>query len=159
LPVLFCCENNLYAMGTAIARAQANTDLAGRAASYGMGAEKVDGMDVLAVEAAAQKAAEQVRTTGAPYFLELMTYRFRAHSMYDSDRYRDKAEIERWKKRDPIDLLAARMRGDGELTDTDLAALDRDVAQEIDAAVAAARAAPLEPVEELTRHVYSEAPR
>jgi pyruvate dehydrogenase E1 component alpha subunit len=159
LPVLFCCENNLYAMGTAIARAQANTDLAGRAASYGMGAAKVDGMDVLAVEAAARKAAEHVRTTGAPYFLELMTYRFRAHSMYDSDRYRDKAEIERWKQRDPIDLLVARMRGDGELTDTDLAALDHDLAQEIDAAVAAARAAPLEPVEELTRHVYSEAPR
>lgn len=156
LPVLFLCENNLYAMGTAIARAQANTDLTSRAASYGITATSTDGMDILAVEEAARTAVDAVRAGNGPHFLELRTYRFRAHSMYDPDRYRDKAEIARWKERDPIDLLAGRMRAAGELTDTDLAALDHDVAQEIDAAVAAARAAPVEPVEDLTRYVYSE---
>ena len=119
LPVLFCCENNLYAMGTALDRAQAQTDLAMRAASYGMPAWPVDGMDVLAVEQAARHAAEAVRGGGGPHFLELRTYRFRAHSMYDPDRYRDKAEVEQWKQRDPIDALTARMREAGELTDED----------------------------------------
>jgi pyruvate dehydrogenase E1 component alpha subunit len=156
LPVLFLCENNLYAMGTAIARAQANTDLASRAVSYGIPADSVDGMDVLAVEAAARDAAAAVRTGDGPFFLELRTYRFRAHSMYDPDRYRDKAEIERWKSRDPINLLADRMRQDGTLPEDDLAALEREVAAEVDAALTAARAAPFEPIEQLTRHVYSE---
>jgi len=101
LPVLLCCENNLYAMGTAIARAQAETDLALRAASYGMSAWAVDGMDVLAVEEAARHAVDRIRGGGGPCFLELRTYRFRAHSMYDPERYREKAEVERWRQRDP----------------------------------------------------------
>jgi pyruvate dehydrogenase E1 component alpha subunit len=159
LPVLFCCENNLYAMGTAIQRAQANTDLTSRAASYGMKATAVDGMDVLAVSTAAHAAVDYLRGGTGPLFLELKTYRFRAHSMYDPDRYRDKAEIARWKQRDPIDLLIARMRGDGELTDADLAGLDSQVTAEVDAAVAAARAAPIEPIEDLTRYVHSEVSR
>ena len=120
LPLLFCCENNLYAMGTALDRAQAETDLAARAGSYGMVAWAVDGMDVIAVEHAARRAAEAVRGGGGPHFLELRTYRFRAHSMYDPDRYRDKSEIERWKTRDPIDALAAQMKQHGEITDDDL---------------------------------------
>jgi pyruvate dehydrogenase E1 component alpha subunit len=156
LPVLFCCENNLYAMGTAIGRAQASTDLVRRAASYGLAAHGVDGMDVLAVESAARIGAESVRAGHGPYFLELRTYRFRAHSMYDPDRYRDKTEIARWRERDPIDLLVARMRADGQVTDDDLAARERVIAAEIDAAVAAAAAAPAEPVQDLTRFVYSE---
>jgi pyruvate dehydrogenase E1 component alpha subunit len=156
LPVLFLCENNLYAMGTAIARAQANPDLAGRAVSYGVPATHVDGMDVLAVEAAAHDAVAAVRAGDGPYFLELRTYRYRAHSMYDPDRYRDKAEIEGWKRRDPIELLVDRMRQDGALDDDDRAVLDQEVAAEVDAAVTAAQAAPFEPVEQLTRHVYSE---
>lgn len=156
LPVLFCCENNLYAMGTAIGRAQASTDLVGRAASYGLTANGVDGMDVLAVEPAARAAAESVHAGHGPYFLELRTYRFRAHSMYDPDRYRDKAEIARWRQRDPIDLLVARMRTDGQLTDVDLAADEQAVGAEIDAAVAAAEAAPSEAVQDLTRFVYSD---
>ncbi|WP_173434290.1 pyruvate dehydrogenase (acetyl-transferring) E1 component subunit alpha [Allosalinactinospora lopnorensis] len=156
LPVLFCCENNLYAMGTALARAQAQTDLALRAASYGMAAWPVDGMDVLAVEDAARQALGMVRDGGVPCFLELRTYRFRAHSMYDSDRYRDKAEIEAWKERDPITALVSRGRADGELTDEGLAALEEEIAVEIERAVEAAEAAPMEPVADLTRFVYSE---
>ncbi|HEX6326404.1 MAG TPA: pyruvate dehydrogenase (acetyl-transferring) E1 component subunit alpha [Jiangellaceae bacterium] len=156
LPVLFACENNHYAMGTALARSHAQTDLALRAASYGLPAWPVDGMDVLAVEDSAQRAVEIIRAGGGPVFLELRTYRFRAHSMYDPDRYRDKAEVEQWKQRDPIELLVTRMRSDGELDDGDLEALDQEVTEELVRAVEAAEAGPLEPVEDLTRFVYSE---
>ena len=155
LPVLFCCENNLYAMGTALERAHAQTDLALRAGSYGTAAWAVDGMDVLAVEHAARSAVEAIRAGGGPHFLELRTYRFRAHSMYDPELYRDKGEVEEWKKRDPIDLLAARMRDADELSDADLAAIEDELASQIDESIDAARAAPAEPVEELTRFVYS----
>jgi pyruvate dehydrogenase E1 component alpha subunit len=156
LPVLFCCENNLYAMGTRIDRAQASTDLSGRAASYGLTATSVDGMDVLAVVAAAREAADAVRSGQGPRFLELRTYRFRAHSMYDPDRYRDKAEIAAWRERDPIDALTQRMREEDQLNEAELADLEAEVTAEIDAAIAAAHAAAYEPVEDLTRFVYGE---
>lgn len=155
LPVLFCCENNLYAMGTALEREQAQTDLALRAGTYGMPSWPVDGMDVLAVEQAAKHAAEAVRAGGGPHFLELRTYRFRAHSLYDPELYRDKSEVEEWRKRDPIDLLVRRMRDAGALTDADLAEIGMELAGQIEASITAARAAPAEPVETLTRFVYS----
>lgn len=156
LPVLLCCENNLYAMGTALARSHARTDLAERAASYGVAAQAVDGMDVLAVERAASQAIEAIRAGGGPHFLELRTYRFRAHSMYDPERYRDRAEVERWKQRDPIEQLAAAMRDGGQLSETDVKTLEAEVAEEIDAAIAAADAAAFEPLADLTRFVYSD---
>lgn len=155
LPLLMVCENNLYAMGTALAREHAQTDLALRAASYGIPAWPVDGMDVLAVEAAARRAADAVRAGGGPYFLEARTYRYRAHSMYDPDRYRDKAEVERWKGRDPIDTLEAALRADGE-SDEAVDDLVHQIDAEIDQAVQAAEQAPSEPVETLLRHVTSE---
>jgi pyruvate dehydrogenase E1 component alpha subunit len=158
LPVLFCCENNLYAMGTALERSEAVTDLAMRAAGYGMPAWPIDGMDVLAVADAAERAVLHVRGGGGPVFLELRTYRFRAHSMYDPERYRSKDEVEAWRTRDPVGLFTGRLRADGLLTDDDLAAIEDEVAAEIDAAVEAARAGTLEPVEDLTRFVTSEAP-
>jgi len=156
LPVLLCCENNLYAMGTALERAQARTDIAERAASYGVASRAVDGMDVLAVELAATDAVSAIHADAGPQFLELQTYRFRAHSMYDPERYRDKAEVERWRQRDPIEQLAGRMRNDGQLSDQDLTSMEAAVAEEIDKAIAVADGAPLEPVEDLTRFVYSE---
>nr|WP_235095904.1 pyruvate dehydrogenase (acetyl-transferring) E1 component subunit alpha [Streptomyces sp. A1-5] len=155
LPLLFVCENNLYAMGTALQRHEAQTDLALRAASYGMAAWAVDGMDVEAVERAARRAAEGIRGGGGPYFLEMRTYRFRAHSMYDPDRYRDKAEVERWKARDPITRLADRMREDAEPVEDLLGETERQVTEEIDAAVDGAERAPEEPVESLLQHVTS----
>jgi pyruvate dehydrogenase E1 component subunit alpha len=158
LPVLFCCENNLYAMGTALEREQAETDLALRAGTYGMPAWPVDGMDVLAVEKAARQAAEAVRAGGGPHFLELRTFRFRAHSMYDPELYRDKGEVEEWKKRDPIDLLVGRMRDAGEISDGDLDAMNGELAAAIEESIAAARDAPIEPVEDVTRFVYSPEP-
>jgi pyruvate dehydrogenase E1 component alpha subunit len=111
---------------------------------------------VLAVERAARTAVATVRAGAGPYFLELQTYRFRAHSMYDPDRYRDKAEIAAWRKRDPIDLYTAWLRSHGELSDADLAAEESAITAEIDAAIAAAESAPPEPAADLTRYVYAE---
>jgi pyruvate dehydrogenase E1 component alpha subunit len=157
LPVLFCCENNLYAMGTSLKKEHAQTDLALRAGSYGVASWPVDGMDVLAVEDAARRAVEDIRGGAGPHFLELRTYRFRAHSMYDPDRYRDKLEVESWKQHDPIEALCAVMRADDQLDDADLARLESEVSDEIARAVEVADQAPVEPVESLTRFVYSEA--
>lgn len=156
LPVLFCCENNLYAMGTALERSESQTDLALKAASYAMAAWSVDGMDVLAVADAARRAVVEIRAGGGPVFLELKTYRFRAHSMYDPELYRDRAEVDAWRRRDPIDLLVGRLRAAGELDDDDLAHIEDDVRAEVEAAVAAAEAGTDEPVADLTRFVRSE---
>jgi pyruvate dehydrogenase E1 component alpha subunit len=156
LPVLFCCENNLYAMGTALDRSESQVDLAVKAASYGMPAWPVDGMDVDAVADAAARAVLHVRNGAGPVFLELRTYRFRAHSMYDPERYRPKAEVEAWRERDPITLYTQALRADEVITDDDLAGVEEAVVAEIDAAVAAAEDSELEPVEDLTRFVYSE---
>jgi TPP-dependent pyruvate/acetoin dehydrogenase alpha subunit len=158
LPVLFCCENNLYAMGTALRRSESQVDLALKAAAYEIPAWAVDGMDVLAVEDAAAGAVETVRRGGGPHFLELRTYRFRAHSMYDPELYRDKAEVARWRERDPVATFTRRMVDDGVLDDGVLAELDAEIATELDAAVAFAEAGTLEPVEELARFVTSEGP-
>ncbi len=153
LPVLFLCENNLYAMGTAIARHQAQPDLARKAESAGLCAEVVDGMDVLAVEAATRRVADAVRLGLGPHFLELQTYRFRAHSMYDPELYRTKEEVEQWKIRDPITTFATRLREWRLLSDPDWAALEAAVADEIEDAVRVAEEGPWEPVEDLTRDV------
>jgi pyruvate dehydrogenase E1 component alpha subunit len=158
LPVLFCCENNLYAMGTALARSESETDLCLKASSYEIPAWPVDGMDVVACENAARRAALAVRGGEGPCFVEFRTYRFRAHSMFDPQLYRDKAEVEQWKHRDPIAMFEDRMRAAKMLEDADLARIEDEVAAEISAAIDYAEAGTLEPVEELTRFVYSEAP-
>jgi 2-oxoisovalerate dehydrogenase E1 component len=160
LPVLLVCENNLYAMGTALARSQAHTaragDLAAKAAVHGIETAVVDGMDVLAVHAAAAEAVARVRRTGRPFFLECNTYRFRPHSMFDAELYRSREEVARWKQRDPIPCLAARLELDGLLDARGLADLEATVAAEIEAAVQFAEAGTLEPVAELARHVMTE---
>ncbi len=153
LPVLFVCENNLYAMGTALARHQSQTDLTVKAASYNMPATSADGMDALSVHAAAVEALASVRDEGGPAFLELRTYRFRAHSMFDPDLYRDKAEIEAWKRLDPIPALAGQLRAAGLLDDAGYAALDAAAEAEVDDAVAFAEAADWEPVDDLLTDV------
>jgi pyruvate dehydrogenase E1 component alpha subunit len=156
LPVLFCCENNLYAMGTALDRTHARTDLALRASSYGMAAWSVDGMDVLAVEAATQRALESIRGGGGPVFLELQTYRFRAHSMYDPELYRTKEEVAAWRRRDPVARLTERLTEEGALDQDMLAELETEVAGVLSAGVESAERAPEEPVSDLTRFVYWE---
>jgi pyruvate dehydrogenase E1 component alpha subunit len=156
LPVLFCCENNLYAMGTALGRSESETDLCLKASSYEIPAWPVDGMDVLAVGSAARRAGAAVRGGGGPCFLELRTYRFRAHSMFDPELYRDKREVEEWKKRDPIPAFSALLRDRGMLDDRALAAIEEAIAKEIADAVGFAEAGTWEPVEDLERFVYSE---
>lgn len=155
LPVVFCCENNLYAMGTALKRAQSQTDLSLKAAAYGIPSWPVDGMDVIACEEATRHAALAVRGGEGPCFVEFRTYRFRAHSMYDPQLYRPKSEIEEWKKRDPITVLQERFLGNV-ISDLDLKRIEDEVAAEIDRAIVFAEAGTWEPVENLTRFAYSE---
>ena len=156
LPVLFVCENNLYAMGTALRYTQASQDIAAKGAAYNMAAAAVDGMDVQAVEAATRGAVDRIRAGAGPFLLECRTYRFRPHSMFDSELYRTKDEVAQWRERDPIELLAGRMTEAGLLDEAGRAALEREVAAEVEAAVAFAEAGTWEPVEELTRFVVSE---
>ena len=155
LPVLFLCENNFYAMGTHLSRAQAETNLARKAASYRVPADKVDGMDVLAVEAAVRREVQAVRDGGGPRFLECETYRYRAHSMYDPDRYRSKQEIEGWRRRDPIATLKGALRADHILYEEDVSALEASVEDEVEGAVRVAEEGSLEPVEDLLKDVYT----
>jgi pyruvate dehydrogenase E1 component alpha subunit len=157
LPVLFVCENNQYAMGTALSRSHAQTDLALRAATYGMPAETVDGMDVLAVEHAARRAVHGISDGDGPWFLECRTYRFRAHSMYDPERYRSKDEVEAWRAHDPVTTMIERLRAAGAIDDAAVDSMESAVDAEIDDAVAFAEDAELEPESDLTRFVYTEA--
>ncbi|KFF61096.1 pyruvate dehydrogenase [Cryobacterium sp. MLB-32] len=156
LPVLFCCENNLYAMGTALARSESQTDIALKAAAYEIPSWHLDGMDVLAVDEGARRAVDAVRNGGGPHFLELRTYRFRAHSMYDPERYREKAEVADWVGKDPIDHLRASLEASGQLSAGQWIELQREVDAEIAQAVEFAEAGTPEPVDQLTRFTYSD---
>jgi pyruvate dehydrogenase E1 component alpha subunit len=155
LPVLFCCENNLYAMGTALERYESQTDLCKKAASYNMPAVAADGMDIVAVHEAAKDAVARVRAGEGPVFLELRTYRFRAHSMYDAELYRQKAELEEWKTRGPIYTFTARLRAEGKLTEEQFLALDSAANAEVAKAVAFAEAGTWEPVDDLLRDIHT----
>lgn len=157
LPVLFLCENNLYAMGTALGRHQSQPDIARKADAYAIPAEAVNGMDVLAVEAATRKAVDFVRAGNGPYLLEYRTYRFRAHSMYDAELYRTKDEVAQWKQRDPIALFQQQLRDKGFLTEASLDSMETTIAAEIAEAVSFAETGPWEPLEDLTKDVYTPA--
>lgn len=157
LPVLFICENNLYAMGTRLDLSESETDIHAKAQAYRIASESIDGMDVVAVDAATNRAIAAIREGEGPHFIECKTYRFRAHSMFDPQLYRTKEEVEEWKKRDPIPRLADWMRRAGMLHDKDLEKIEAEVKAEIDDAVAYAEAGKWEPVAELTRYVYAEA--
>ena len=157
LPVLFCCENNLYAMGTSIARHESQTDLCVKAASYRMPAMRVDGMDVVAVHDATHAAAEGVRGGAGPLFLEFRTYRFRAHSMFDAQLYRDKAEVEAWKAHGPIHAFTARLKAQGSLSEEEFVAIDAAAQAEVEAAVAFAEAGTWEPEADLARDLLTPA--
>jgi pyruvate dehydrogenase E1 component alpha subunit len=153
LPVAFFCENNLYAMGTALARSESQTDLCIKAASFGMATLKADGMDVVATHEAANRACAHVRSGAGPIFVEFQTYRFRAHSMFDPELYRDRKEVEDWKKRGPIHTFSARLKAQDHLSEAQFLDIDARVMREVDEAVAFAEAGTWEPVEDLTRDV------
>ena len=158
LPILFVCENNLYAMGTALQISESETDIQHKAACYRIASEPVDGMDVVAIEAAARRAAHAVRETHKPYFLECRTYRLRAHSMFDAQLYREKAEVESWRHKDPIVRFRGWLEANHVVHPDDLARIDAEVASEIADAVAFAEAGTFEPVEQLARFTYAEQP-
>jgi pyruvate dehydrogenase E1 component alpha subunit len=155
VPVLFVCENNLYAMGTALVRSQAQIDLTAKALACGVPAAQVNGMNVLAVHEAASQAIARVRERRAPLFLELHTYRFRAHSMFDAELYRDKAEVERWKKHGPIHTFTDRLKAAGMMSEAEFLAIDQAAQSEVDEAVQFAEAGTLEPVGDLLRDVVA----
>lgn len=157
LPLLMLCENNLYAMGTALQRSESDTDLCEKARSYRMKAVSVDGMNVSAVRDATRAAVAHVRSGHGPMFLEYRTYRFRAHSMFDPELYRSKAEVEQWKRHCPIAALIEHARAMG--VALDVPAIERGVADEITAAVAYAEAGTLEPLADLARDVMTEPAR
>ncbi|MCC7428814.1 MAG: pyruvate dehydrogenase (acetyl-transferring) E1 component subunit alpha [Alphaproteobacteria bacterium] len=153
LPVLFVCENNLYAMGTALAISESETDIRAKAQCYRVPSAVVDGMDVVAVEAAARAAVAAIRAGEGPQFLECRTYRFRAHSMFDAQLYRSKEEVERWKERCPIAQLSAWGRSVGLVHDADIAAMEAEIATEVQASVDFAEAGSWEPLSDLARDV------
>lgn len=154
LPVLFVCENNLYAMGTRLDLSESETDIHAKAQAYRMHSETVDGMDVVSVEAAASRAVATIRENNRPAFLECRTYRFRAHSMFDPQLYRDKSEVEEWKEHGPIKRLTDWMISAGMLHDNDVQEIEAAADAEIAEAVAFAESAPEEPIEQLTLHTY-----
>lgn len=158
LPVLFVCENNGYAMGSALDRTEAETDIHRKAAAYGLEAHQVDGMDVVAVEVAARKAIQSIRDTGAPVFLECNTYRFRAHSMFDAQLYREKAEVDEWRNKGPIVRFQSWMLKAGLAHAEDIDVIEARIQAEINEAVAFAEAGTWEPVEHLSAHVLGDAP-
>ncbi|MBY0320856.1 MAG: pyruvate dehydrogenase (acetyl-transferring) E1 component subunit alpha [Reyranella sp.] len=157
LPVLFVCENNLYAMGSAIERTESETDIHRKAEAYRMESHRVDGMDVVAVEAATLKALERIRAGAGPQFLECMTYRFRAHSMFDAQLYRDKSEVERWRERDPIKRFGEWAVASGLLHNEDIGTLEKMASAEVEAAVAFAEGGTWEPVGDLCRYTLMDA--
>jgi pyruvate dehydrogenase E1 component alpha subunit len=158
LPVIFCCENNRYGMGTAFERVAAVTDVVEHACSYDMAAEVVDGMDALAVYAATERAAERARHGGHPTLLEVRTYRFMGHSMSDPLHgvYRTKEEVEEQRKRDPITQLAHKLKEEGVLDDAALDALDAEARAQSDEAARFAEESPDPDPAELTTHVFVE---
>lgn len=156
LPVLFVCENNLYAMGTALAISQSETDIQRKAACYRIASEAVDGMDVIAVEAAARRAVHAIRESGKPYFLECRTYRLRAHSMFDAQLYRDKAEVEAWREKEPIVRFRGWLEANHIVHREEVERIYEEVAAEITDAVAFSEAGTWEPTSELTRFTYAD---
>ena len=154
IPILFCCENNMYAMGTALSRSQSQLDLVKKAESYNVASQSVDGMNVLEVIDKTQVALDYIKLEQRPYFIEYKTYRFRPHSMFDPELYRKKEEVSTWKERDPINFLKAYMLDQKLLSEIVFQDLTKKVEQEMQEAVAFAEAGTLEPVEDLEKHVY-----
>lgn len=156
LPVLWVCENNIYGMGTSVERASAVSSIAIKARGYDMPSEVVDGMDVVKVYEAGRKAIESVRAGKGPFLLECTTYRFRGHSMGDPERYRGREEVEKWEENDPIGIFRRHLVDGGVVGMKSLDDIDRQVADEIEAAVQFAEASPEPAMEDLYKDVYAE---
>ncbi len=159
LPVLFVCENNLYAIGTRIDRSTAVIDQYKRVCAYNMEASQHDGQDIETVMEAAKKAVDYVRSGKGPYFIEFMTYRLRGHSMSDSGAYRTKEEVETWSKRDPILIYGKKLKDAKVLTEEEIKAIEKDVDNEIENDVIKfAEESPEPRVEDLNKYVLDDHP-
>lgn len=156
LPVLWVCENNQYGMGTAVSRASAVSEIRQKAEGYGIPNERVEGMDVLEVKKAAEKALKFIREGNGPYFLEIMTYRFRGHSMGDPERYRESDEVKRWQENDPIGIYHKWLVDNKKATEAELDQIVSQVEQEVEEAVEFAENSPEPAPEELYTDVYAE---
>lgn len=156
LPVLWVCENNQYGMGTAVDRASAVSEIRQKAEGYQIPNARVDGMDVLAVRQAAQEALARVRAGEGPYLLEVLTYRFRGHSMGDPERYRLAAEVKKYQENDPIGLYRTWLVSEGLATEAELDALDERAALETQAAVQFAENSPEPALETLFDEIYAD---
>jgi pyruvate dehydrogenase E1 component alpha subunit len=158
LPVLFVIENNKYAMGTEIRRAKAGTELFERGDPFGIPGEQVDGMDVLAVGAAAGEALARCRSGEGPRLLEMQTYRYRGHSMSDPAKYRSREEVSKMRaERDPIDQMRARLMEGGHASEDELKAVDREIREIVNQAAAFAQESPEPDPSELMTDVTRDA--
>ena len=156
LPVLFICENNRYGMGTALDLSESETNIAQKAAAYKMSSRQVDGMNVMDVAEAAEEAVAEIRAGKGPVFLECLTYRFRAHSLFDAELYREKAEVEEWKKKGPLVTFQKQLEAMNLWSEINVDEIEGEIAEIIDEAVEFAENGTLEPVADLEKFVYSE---
>lgn len=156
LPILFICENNLYGMGTEVKRASSVTEIYKRAEAYNIQSEAVNGMDVIEVRNAVNNASRKIRKGAGPYFIEAKTYRFKAHSMADPDRYRTLQEVEVWRERDPIETFAKDLTDNGIFEAAELQEIKEKVKQEINEAVTFAKESPNPKLEYLDQYIYAE---
>ncbi len=156
LPVLWVCENNQYGMGTTVDRASAVSEIRQKAEGYGIPNKRIEGMDVLEVKRETEKALEYIRTGNGPYFLEIMTYRFRGHSMGDPERYRESEEVQRWQEEDPIGILHKYLIENKKATEEELDKIVAEVEQEVEEAVEFAENSPEPGPEELFTDIYAE---
>ena len=154
LPVLWVCENNQYGMGTAVERASAVSEIRQKAEGYGIPNERIEGMDILEVKKATEKALKHIREGNGPYFLEIMTYRYRGHSMGDPERYRDAEEVKRWQENDPIGIYHKWLVENKKASDEELDQIIAEVEQEIEEAVEYAENSPEPAPEALYEHIY-----
>ncbi len=154
IPVLFCCENNYYAMGTAISRSQAQLNLPKKAEAHNVTSQSVDGMNVFEVIEKTKEALDFIKREGRPYFLEFRTYRFKPHSMFDPELYRSKEEVIRWKEKDPINFLIDHMKKNNLLSQEVMQNLEKKVEDEMQEAISFAENSEVEPLEDLEKHLY-----
>lgn len=157
LPCIYICENNQYGMGTSLDRAMSFQDISQKACAYEIASEFVDGMDVLAVRAATERAVERARKDYLPTLLEVRTYRFMGHSMSDPGSYRTRAEIEKHQERDPVKLFSSSLKEKHILTDQDIEKLEKSVREEVERALRFAEESPLPAAAELYTDVYANA--
>ncbi len=155
LPCIYLCENNMYGMGTSAERAMSMDEVATKACAYELAAEVVDGMDVLAMRQATQRAIERARKDSLPTLIEARTYRYMGHSMSDPGKYRTRAEIEKHQERDPIKLFRAILEENGMLTEKDVAEFEAQIREQVDQSVKFAEESPEPDPRELTTDIFA----